>query len=199
MKKSEEFLAQARQLAERSAVPPGVESLLWEAQNDFGVNQQKVDELLQASNWAIPLRPKVVLYAQINQRSNLTVRWYPALIVDPAIRAGQTEVDNEDALEFDRMFLARCAASETWGGAPSRPLNELLWFRDALSLRPELHEEQKGLVEALFFGLKARYQELIDELAGSLEVTYTTGMLPKLKGRRLVGWKLSDDRHEARK
>jgi hypothetical protein len=193
MKKSQEFLAIAKQVAGERKKHTFLRSLLIEADDEYGVCQNAIKELLNQKNWTVQSRPRVVVSGRLNQSGNFTVRWYPTASYGSTVeRVGQIVVDDRSDLEFDEAFLGRCWWTEAAGGSPYRPANELMWFRGASGLSPAVFEEHADILAPLSFGLKARYEELLDDIGQQVQITNATSFVVKMENDLLSDWDLAE-------
>jgi hypothetical protein len=137
-------------------------------------------------------RPRIKVRAEVNQKQNLTVRWYPT-----GWDAGGF---SEEPTDF-RTF-------RDWGGTwGRRPDNELLWLRGVGALRPESDRSwlfhigiNRDVAHSILIcAVRAVYEGLLRNLKRSCQVTVLQNFVFKEEDevdeagetlRRVAGWRL---------
>jgi hypothetical protein len=139
------------------------------------------------------VRPRIDVTAEVNQKQNLTVRWFPS----------------GWGTRFEQPTDFRSFQDTAWGAWGNRPPNELLWLKGVGELRPqpEMHVMAHGGVNLdvvhsiLICAVRAAFERLIVNLERSCQVTVHQSFVFDeaeeaddigRSARRVVGWHLAN-------
>ncbi|RWD02068.1 MAG: hypothetical protein EOS58_22650 [Mesorhizobium sp.] len=135
-----------------------------QAQNGFGGLPESIDMLLDRKNWTAA-KPQIRVFSTINRKNFFVVRWVPTV--------GTYDARTQADLEFEHDFVRQVEIAEGIGSS----VNLLVWFREPPVVLPSSRANSSHTaVLSIAAGLKARYEELLDELRQHLSVTSATSL-----------------------
>ncbi|MER9402072.1 hypothetical protein NKI46_28655 [Mesorhizobium sp. M0615] len=162
MTNSKHFLQVATSIADAGAVPELSTGCLIQARDGFGELPESVGVLLDRKNWTAA-KPQIRVFATINRKNFFGVRWVPTV--------GTYDARAKADLEFDHYFVREVEMAEGIGSS----VNLLVWFREPPVILPSSRaSSSRTAVLSIAAGLKARYEELLDQLRKHLSVTSAT-------------------------
>lgn len=138
------------------------------AKHDFGVQKENVEALLDQAHWQTK-RPAIEIRANYNQIGNLIIAWHPS---------GGAE-------QFVPTFMGRVEVEFLIRPFNGRPLGELMYVRD--QSWTETRTSARAM-RSLLLGFAARYRELLEQIAMSIEITKASGMRVGVRGKGTEPW-----------
>jgi hypothetical protein len=173
MTNSKQFLQIATSIADAGHAPELGATCLTQARRGFGEVPESIDVLLDRKNWTVA-KPQVRVFAKINQKSSFVVRWVPTI--------GSYDVRMWANMEFEHYFVREVEMAEGLNSS----VNLLMWFREPPLILPSSRDNNsRTAVLCIAAGLKARYEEFVDQLRQHLLVTSATSLATLTEGDRV--------------
>lgn len=164
MTSSKRFLQIAMSIADAGFVPELGARCLMQARCDFGEVPGSIDVLLDRKNWTVA-QPQIRVFAKINQKGSFKVRWVPTI--------GSYDVRMRANMEFEHDFIREVEMAEGLNSS----VNLLMSFQEPPVILPDgRNHDSRTAVFSIAAGLKARYEEMVDQLRQHLLVTSVTSM-----------------------